>query len=64
MIDGLRVLAAQLSDLLHNLSMALASDGIFVCNLLINSVIVAELGNCGMRDASWESAVKLDDQLH
>ena len=62
-IVGLRVLAAaQLGDLLHNLSMALTSDGVFVCNLLIKSVIEpfssrAELGNCGKRDASWERAV-------
>ena len=68
-IVGLGVFAAaQLGDLLHNLSMALTSDGVFVCNLLIKSVIEpfssrAELGNCGMCDASWESAVELHDQL-
>ena len=48
--------------------MTLASDGVFVCNLLIKSVIEpfssrAELCNCGMRDASWESIVKLHHQL-
>ena len=45
----------------HNLSMALASDGDFVCNLLIISVIEpsssrVQLANCGMRDASSRSS--------
>ena len=48
--------------------MALASDGVFVCNLLIRSVIEpfssrAKLCNCGMRDASWERVVKFYHQL-
>ena len=68
-IVGLRVsAAAQLGDLLHNLSAALTSDGVFVCNLLIKSVIApsisrVELANCGMRGASWESVVRLHHQL-
>ena len=68
-IVGFRVLAAaQLGDLLHKLAMARISDGVFVCNLLIKSVIEpfsssAELGNWGMRDANWESAVELHDEL-
>ena len=48
--------------------MVLVSDGVFVCNLLIKSVIDpsssrAELGNCEMRDVSWESVVELHNQL-
>ena len=69
MIVGLRVLAAaRLGDLVHNFSAALTSDGVFVFNLLIKSVIEpsssrVELANCGMRGASWDSVVKFHHQL-
>ena len=44
MIVGLRVLAAaQLGAFLHSLSAVLTSDGVFVCNLLIKSLIEPEL---------------------
>ena len=58
-IVGLRVLAAaRLGGLLNSLSMALTYDGVFVCNLLIKSVIEpsssrTKLANCGMRDAGF-----------
>ena len=61
-IVGLHVLVlVQLGDLLHNLSMTLASGGGFhlqpVDQVREPSSSRVELGNGGMRDASWESVV-------